>query len=74
MSGSATCALYSASRPEMNSPVITSRAALVVALIFLALGVAVGIQWNEEIKHRAAMRKATTVPCIEVPRVITRAD
>lgn len=58
----------------MNSPVITSRAVLVVALIFLAMGVAIGLQWNEEIKHREAMRKATSAPCIEVPHVLARAD
>lgn len=57
----------------MNSSVITPRAVLVIALIFLALGVAIGLQWNEEIKHRAAMRKATSVPCIEAPRILARA-
>ncbi|MDB5813501.1 MAG: hypothetical protein JWN23_618 [Rhodocyclales bacterium] len=57
----------------MKSPVITPRAVFFIALIFLALGVAVGIQWNEEIKHRAAMRKATSSPCVEAPHIYARA-
>lgn len=43
----------------MKPSVITPGSVFVVALMFLALGAAAGIQWNEEIKHREAMRKAT---------------